>query len=167
MSNNNQVNPQDSPILPFPVPPTAAAMGPPTSPATFYQWYSQAATMYAFQFQQQHQQQFLQQMFTTPPPSIPQQRPIAPPPPPPAAERNYGRGGFSNSRVERNRSSFSSNGDYSDRKRHFTPSSSFRDGNKRSQMSEPPFRPDQRNQPFPPSKRHRSSNEVIEDEYRE
>ena len=159
-------------MLPFPVPPTAAAMAsmaPPTSPAAFYQWYSQAATMYAFQ--QQHQQQFLQQMFTMPPPSIPPQRPIAPPPPPPPppppAERNYGRGGFSNSRVERNRSSFSSNGDYSDRKRNFTPSSSFRDGNKRSQMSEPPFRPDQRNHPFPPSKRHRSSNEVIEDEYRE
>lgn len=193
MSNNNQPNKQNtsniSPMFTIPPPSTITSMPPPPSPAAFYQSYIQAAAMYAL-----HQQQFFQQMVSVPPPcvstsNIPARtnnvnRPSLP------VDNNQRRSMGKIYKVKSLdthsivfiivdvRQTSNSKNDYQDRKRNFT-SSSSRDnnnkhlGNKRSYSFDQLSRNDDRNIPrrdpplSPVSKRRRTNNITIEDEYHE
>ena len=146
MNNFDPTKPPEAnnvaPMFPYP-PPTMDAT------AAFYQWYMQA-TMCAFQQPQQ--------FFPMPAAPITNPLPIVENPP---------------QRPPDERTTYPSNSDYPDRKRSFHSSSSSRDmhrsssTNKYSYSSEPSFRCEQRNYRYPSSKRPRSQNQPIPDEYRE
>ena len=146
MNNFNPTKPSETsnvaPMFPYPPPTMDAA-----SAAAFYQWYMQA-TMCDFQPQQFFQMAAAAAAAATTPSPLP----IIESPP--------------------QRPTYPSNNVHSDRKHSFHPSNSSREmhrssTNKYSYSSEPSFRSEQRNYRYPPSKRPRTPNQPIPDEYRE